>query len=120
MRLPTALLACLLACAVACAPARGQDGSTPVASASGSKPDTPQAIAIQDIPQRADADELYAEQVLALASNPGEDSSASLGARLDRIAQSTRTALPNRTCNASACSAVIAASGEPRSVHTWL
>lgn len=94
MRTPPALLACLLASLLACAPAvRAQEATpaTPAASSSaaGKEMAAPQAIAVQDIPARADADELYAEQIMALAQNSGEDTSLGLGARLDRISAST-------------------------------
>ena len=94
MRTPPALLACLLATLLACAHAvRAQEATpaTPAASSSaaGKEMAAPQAIAVQDIPARADADGLYSEQIMALAQNSGEDTSLGLGARLDRISAST-------------------------------
>lgn len=91
MRTPSALFACLLASLLALAPpALAQDAATSKpASTTGKEATAPQAIAVQDIPARADADELYAEQVMALAQNSREDTSAGLGARLDRISAST-------------------------------
>jgi small-conductance mechanosensitive channel len=89
MRPLSALLACLLAAALALAPvARAQDTATATAPDAKQKI-VAQVIAVQDIPARADADELYAEQILALAQNPGEDTSTNIGARLDRIFAST-------------------------------
>ena len=97
MRLRVALLACLFA-ALASPVLQARDSAAPPLPDTGdkaapakpaAKPTPPAAIAVQDIADRADADERYAEQVLAVATTAGTSAMKSLEQRLQKIDAST-------------------------------
>ena len=93
MRLRIALLACLFAALASPALQARDTAAPPLPDASGktaatkasAKPAAPAAIVVQDIADRADIDERYAEQVLAVATTAGTSSMKSLQKRLQQI-----------------------------------
>ncbi len=84
-----ALLACLLLSIVVLpGPVLAAQDIAKALAAPEAKPEAPQAIPLADIPTRADADERFAETVIAQANTPGPV--ASLAQRLDAIGRSAR------------------------------